>query len=304
MEKLKLFFALSRTPHGLIDMTMPAMAALLCLGHFPSFGTTLVGIITVFAGYTAVYALNDLVDLRTDKQKIDAGGLGDPEYMDLDGLVIRHPMAAGVLSFSDGLKWAGGWALVALMGAWWLNPVCVYIFGVGAVLETLYCKLWQVTPFRTVINGIVKTLGPIAAVFAVNPSPSPMFLILLFTWLFAWEIGGQNIPNDWSDIEEDRRFRARTVPIELGLDRASLLIVGALVATFCLNIIVLLVSPLSFHGLLLFAALGINLLLLIQPALSLYRHRERSQALQLFNRASYYPVAQFVLVLAGLGFTH
>ena len=67
--RLKLFLALSRTPHGVIDIATPALAALLCLGHFPPLVTTLLGVITVFSGYTAVYALNDLVDYRTDREK-------------------------------------------------------------------------------------------------------------------------------------------------------------------------------------------------------------------------------------------
>ncbi len=32
---LRLFFSLSRTPHGLLDMCTPAMAAMLWLGSFP-----------------------------------------------------------------------------------------------------------------------------------------------------------------------------------------------------------------------------------------------------------------------------
>ena len=66
IHRLKLFLALSRTPHGLLDLATPGLAALLCLGGFPTPGVTLLGLLTVFAGYTAVYALNDLVDYRTD----------------------------------------------------------------------------------------------------------------------------------------------------------------------------------------------------------------------------------------------
>ena len=58
----KLFLGLSRTPHGILDMATPPMAALLWLGHFPPFLVVIVGLITAFAGYTAVYALNDLID--------------------------------------------------------------------------------------------------------------------------------------------------------------------------------------------------------------------------------------------------
>ena len=78
-QRIKLFLALSRTPHALIDMAAPALAALLVLGHFPSAAVTIIGVITVFAGYTAVYALNDIVDLRTDRQKVQIGGYRDDE---------------------------------------------------------------------------------------------------------------------------------------------------------------------------------------------------------------------------------
>jgi 4-hydroxybenzoate polyprenyltransferase len=68
--KIKLFWALSRTPHGILDMATPALGALLWLGRFPSFDVILIGLITTFAGYTAVYALNDVIDYRVDKEKL------------------------------------------------------------------------------------------------------------------------------------------------------------------------------------------------------------------------------------------
>jgi len=76
LSRLKLFWALSRTPHGLIDMAMPALGALLYLGEFPSIRIVLLGLITVFSGYTAVYALNDIVDYKSDKEKVSIGGYG------------------------------------------------------------------------------------------------------------------------------------------------------------------------------------------------------------------------------------
>jgi len=69
-SRLKLFWALSRTPHGLLDMATPALGALLWLGRFPSLEVIVLGLITTFAGYTAVYALNDVIDYRVDKEKI------------------------------------------------------------------------------------------------------------------------------------------------------------------------------------------------------------------------------------------
>ncbi len=300
-DRLKLYLALSRTPHGIIDMAAPALAALLCLGQFPPIQVTLVGIITVFAGYTAVYALNDLVDLRTDRQKVDIGGYSDGENY-LDGVMMRHPMAKGALSFKAGLAWAVGWAVLALAGAYWLNPVCLYIFLAGCLLEGLYCKLWRVTPLRALINGAVKTLGSVAAVFAVDPSPSPLFLIALFAWMFAWEIGGQNIPNDWTDIEEDRHFKAQTIPVRLGLQKATLVIVACLTAALFLNIVLLWVSPLTFGILPMIVVVAVNVLLLLHPALLLVERQQRELAMALFNKASYYPLAILGIVLVRLAY--
>lgn len=298
-RKLKLFLALSRTPHGVIDMAMPVVAALLCLGHFPPLPVALVGLITVFSGYTAVYALNDVVDLRTDKQKVSIGGYTDAENF-IDGVFIRHPMAKGVLSLQAGLAWTLFWAAVAMGGAYWLNPVCLWIFLGGCLLEGFYCLLWRVTPMRAVINGMVKTLGAVAAAFAVNASPPLIFLILLFLWIFAWEIGGQNIPNDWTDIEEDRHFKAKTIPVHLGLRRAGLIAVLCLVCALFLNMTLFLTSLLPFNGWLLGAAVVANIALLLWPARQLAERRERSDAMTLFNRASCYPLAMLCIVLISL----
>ena len=66
---MKRFFALSRTTHGVLDIAMPAFCALLWLGAFPQWQVTLLSLFTAFAGYTAVYALNDLVGIQVDREK-------------------------------------------------------------------------------------------------------------------------------------------------------------------------------------------------------------------------------------------
>ena len=94
LSRLELFLALSRTPHGLLDMTTPCLAALLWLGAFPPFKVILVGLLTVFAGYSAVYALNDLIDYRSDKKKMEEGLFQDSDSY-LDAAIVRHPLAQG-----------------------------------------------------------------------------------------------------------------------------------------------------------------------------------------------------------------
>ena len=179
-----------------------------------------------------------------------------------------------------------------MIGAWLLNPVCFYIFLAGGLLEAVYCLLWRVTPLRAMINGIVKTLGAVAAVYAVNPQPSVIFIFVLFGWIFFWEIGGQNIPNDWTDIEEDRRFRARTIPVKLGLARAGLLALACLVAAFLFTFLLAwgLTDDLRFHS-----PAGPGRVRCLAAAAcrssGLSTPTDRKQAMDVFNKASYFPLS-------------
>jgi 4-hydroxybenzoate polyprenyltransferase len=294
-KRLKLLFALSRTPHGLLDMATPAFSVLLYLGGFPPIGVVLLGLITAFAGYTAIYALNDLIDYRSDKKKNDRVSNAPDNY--LDAMVVRHPMAQGLLTLKAGILWTAGWSLVALFGAYLLNPMCVVIFFAGAALETVYCLLWRISPWRSVVSGFVKNSGPVAALFAVDPSPSPLFTLFLFSGLFFWEIGGQNIPADWTDVDLDRRFNAKTIPVHLGTDKSATLVLVSL-AMACILMMFLVALQFSaprWLSIIMAAAAGTALLL--APAVKLYYGKKRQDAILLFNLASYYPLSLLVVTL-------
>jgi 4-hydroxybenzoate polyprenyltransferase len=292
---LTVYLALSRTPHGLLDLAGPFCAALLCRGGLPPLSVVALGILTVFAGYTAVYALNDIVDYRSDKRQLEGSGR-DERVQYLDAAFIRHPLARGCLSLPGAIAWFVGWAVVAFAGAWALNPVCAWLLVAGCLLETAYCLLLTVSHLRALINGVVKALGPLAAAYAVVPEPSPWFLAGLFAWVFTWEIGGQNIPADWHDAKRDALTGARTMPVVLGFGRASRLAVALLAAALVLSAPLLALSPLAVSApLVLVACLG-GAFLMLPPALTLAASLDDAQAAALFNRASAYPA----LVLAVL----
>jgi 4-hydroxybenzoate polyprenyltransferase len=192
------------------------------------------------------------------------------------------------------------WAAVALTGAYLLNPVCALILILGCILEAVYCSMLEISHWRTLVSGVVKTLGGVAAVFAVNPSPSPLFLVLLFLFIFFWEIGGQNVPADWHDLEEDRRWHARTVPVHYGPEGACKIILGCLILTVILLPPLMAVSPLRFPWWLMALAVGAGGFLLIIPAVRLCRTQERSKATGLFNKASYFPLAVLLITIVAL----
>lgn len=298
IKKLPFFLALSRTPHGLIDMAGPALAALVWLGGLPETQIIFLGLFTAFAGYTAVYALNDLMDLRNDSEKARRGLLQGAED-DLDAVFIRHPLAQGALGFGEAACWTLFWGICALGGAYLLNPVCMWIFVVGCLLETFYCLLWRVSHYRALVSGVVKTLGALAAVFAVDATPSVLFLVVMFLFFFFWELGGQNIPNDWDDLRADQQMQARTIPLKFGRRRSSILILGCIWATLILNTLFLLTSQATYGAYELLGSFLAGAFLLLWPGLRLFQHQNRIAVIQLFNRASYYPLVLMLIVVSG-----
>ena len=243
---MRTYLALSRSTHGVLDIAMPGFAALLWLGGFPAWDVLAVALLTALAGYTAIYALNDLVGVKVDREKF--AGSGPNAGYSVEASDLRYPIAQGKLSVARGLAWFAFWYLIALAGAWWLNPWLLVVVLAAPVLETIYCLLFKVTWWRVLVSGVVKSLGAIAAVLVVVPEPNPAWLALMTAWLMAWEIGGQNVPADWNDVEEDRRVGARTIPLVFGPRVAGTVVLVALVVTVALSLCLPVMSPLAPLG--------------------------------------------------------
>ncbi|MGP1665957.1 MAG: UbiA family prenyltransferase [Rhodanobacter sp.] len=291
---MRRFLALSRSTHGILDVALPGFAALLWLGAIPAWSVLALSLLTAVAGYTAIYALNDLVGVKADQQKVAIAGI-NPGYS-VEASELRYPLAQKLLSVRSGLAWFAFWYVLTLIGAYLINPPIVLIVLAAAVLEVAYCMLLKVTYWRSLISGLVKSCGPAAAVFVVQPDPSLPLLGLLLAWIILWEIGGQNIPADWNDIEEDRLIGARTIPLVLGPRKAGWLVFIALTLAVIASLFLPLMSPLKL-GLpyLLISGLA-GVFLLLWPALQLLRSGVSRQAARLFDQASYYPLVQLALI--------
>lgn len=295
-SNLRLYMALSRSSHGILDVATPVLASIIWLGNFPSPFIMTVGFITALAGYTAVYAFNDLVDYEVDKERMGKSMTEDPKDY-LDTVYVRHPVARGLLTYRKGLLWACFWASVALIGAYLLNPLCALIFLSSILLEAVYCRMAKVSHLRVIVSGLVKTSGAVAAVFAVDPNPRPFLLLILFLWLFFWEVGGQNVPADWFDVDEDRQLNFKTIPARFGLESAGRIILSSIITTLLMNILFIALLPNGFSIFIMGASMVAGFYLLFLPAYNLYKTKAPALVSKLFNRASFYPFAILVAVL-------
>lgn len=291
---MKRFFALSRTTHGILDLAAPGFCALLWNGAFPEWHIVLLSLFTAFAGYTAIYALNDLVGIRIDREKFTREGINQGYSVEASDL--RYPLAQNALSYRNGLVWFAVWIILALAGSYILNPFIVYIVIAATILEVVYCLLFKVTYLRTLVSGLVKASGPTAAVFVVNPNPPLELLLLQLAWIVFWEIGGQNIPADWNDVVEDKRAHGKTIPLIFGPQVSGLIVVIALTLSVITSLFLPLISPLALGWPYLLMSGLAGVFLLIIPGWQLYRSKESRQAARLFDRASYYPMAQLVII--------
>lgn len=288
------YFALSRTTHGILDIAGPAFVAVLWMGKYPAIGIIALSIITAFAAYTATYALNDIAGFTTDKEKYRDGMNAGYSVEASD---LRYPLAQNKLPFRSGLFWFIGWAVIALIGSYFLNPIIDLILLSAFVLEVIYVRLFKVTYWRTLVSGLVKSSGPISAIFVVDHSPEPWKVLIIFLWVLFWEIGGQNIAADWNDIEEDKRVHAVTIPLVFGPNTAGLIALTMLSLNVITSYFLMFVSSagLPFYYGVITVLVGIWLLVL--PGFDLWRHQgDGRKAAKLFDRASYYPFANLVLI--------
>lgn len=290
-RKFALLLASSRTMQAHLSIAQPALGALLAAGAIPSARTIGFGLVAAWTGLHAVFAMNDLLDVDVDRERF--AHLKGFAGFDVDTVIARHPLAQGALRRRELVVWVVVNAAVAIAFAWLLHPLTVALFVVSAAFEVLYCRLAKRTAMKFVVTGVMVAIGASAGWFAVSRRVD-VTLIVFLLWMAAWEIGGRNIVNDWSDVEEDRHLGLRTVPVVYGPRIASRLILAFLVLTAVLGVVIVVPSTLgAVTGL---GALVAGGVLLVWPGTLLAADQTSAEAHKLFNRASLYPPAMMLVI--------
>ncbi len=299
VSRMRVYFGFSRMSHSVLDIGHPGFGALLVLGAFPPFPTLVLGLFAAFAGFTAVFALNDLIDFKVDTERIEKHQREFDDF-DIDVLGLRHPIAQKALSVTHGLIWVLSWGMLSLALAFMLNPLCCLILVCAIALEVAYCALLRVTHWKTLLSGAMVGIGALAGVFAVVREPPWAFVLLLFAWSFAWEVGARNIPNDWTDLEEDVHLGIKTLPVRYGKSASARISFVLLCVTVLASLLLPIPVPCANIALYETGALAAGGFLLVGPGRRWMKEKSVSAAMALFNRACFYPAAMLVVAVISL----
>jgi 4-hydroxybenzoate polyprenyltransferase len=280
---------LSHTRQALLSVAQPGLGAVLAVGGLPSLRVSLVGSIAAAAGFLAVFALNDVLDRRLDAAALWVGP-GEVAGLDSDTAFERHPLARGDLSLRVSLAWVVALAALSAVLAYALSPVCLLLFGAAVALEIVYCALRAVTPWKTVVSGVMVGLGGVAGWAAA--APLSWRALSVFGFLALWQIGGRNIASDLADVESDRSVGVTTVATVYGpavAARAACVVGFATLAS-------IVTLPMS-GGMLSDLALVAGVFIVAWPGAKLWYCPTSDEAASYLEWVSLYPAAVLLVAL-------
>jgi 4-hydroxybenzoate polyprenyltransferase len=278
MKRAVLFFDLARGKSALFSVSEPVLGAMLAIGTFPSLRVCLLGILAALAGYLCVYSLNDLLDLRADREEIRVSApdplTWKPEVAHMD------TVAAGALPLWAAVTWVAMLGLIGLVAAYLLRPLCAYLFIGCAVLEIIYCSLRRRTWLKVIPAATMVAVGGLAGWFAVGEVT--WGALAFFFLLYGWETV-RNLTNDLADVVHDRVVGITTLASTHGPRVAARAIVGVAIAMVAIS----LAQPVSWVVRGLVAAMA--LLTMTLPSLALHRDPSEPAAQRYFNRLTFFP---------------
>ena len=286
---LAALFDLSRGRQALLNIVQPGIGAVLAVGGLPGWREVGIGLVASWAGFFAVFSLNDVLDYKVDAESLRAGKDVTEGY-DVDTAFQRHPLAHGTVSLRLSVLWVLALTTVAAAGAALLSPLALLFFALAVVIEVVYCALRRVTWAKTILSGLMVGCGGLAgwtAVAPLRPAALTVFALLAF-----WELS-RNMANDLSDLRSDSSVGIRTVATTFGpavSARANLVAASAMLAS---------VVFLTDNAVTMAVALGSAVWLVALPMERMVREPTTERAARYFNRISWYPEAVLLALLMG-----
>jgi 4-hydroxybenzoate polyprenyltransferase len=197
--KVALFLKEIRIEHTLFALPFAYVGAVLAARGFPSWAALGWITLAVLGARTAAMAANRYLD-----RDIDA----------CNPRTARRALASGALSPAT-MLWAVAIGLIVLLvAAWMLNPLCVKLMPVAAVLLLAYPLCKRFTWLAHFVLGAVDALAPLGAYIGIAGKVT-WPAILLFLAVTVW-VAGFDIVYALMDLSVDREQGISSLPARFG----------------------------------------------------------------------------------------
>ena len=199
MKFFALFMREIRIEHTLFALPFAYVGAILAARGLPSPAALLWITLAVLGARTAAMAANRFLDREIDAR--------NPR-------TARRALASGALSPSV-MLWASAAGLtLLLLSAWMLNPLCVKLMPVAALLLLTYPLCKRFTWATHFVLGAVDGLAPLGAYIGVAGKVT-LPALLLFAAVTIW-VAGFDIIYALMDLRVDQAQGIRSLPVRFG----------------------------------------------------------------------------------------
>jgi len=231
----------------------------------------IIGFIVFFIGYRFYAKYVDTKIIKSDPNR------ATPAKMFMDGVEFM-PTSKNIL-FGYQFKSIAGAApvigpIIAIQWGW--LPAFIWV----VIGTTFFAGVHDFGALWFSVRNRARSVGSITG-DVVGLRARNLFMIVIFLWIAFWEVGGQNIPNDLVDMEEDGRLGAKTVPVVYGPNAAVVIALATLIAGFVLGLGLVFLSPLQQKGVYVLGGILSGAFFLLLPLRRLIQDRDTSKAINL-----------------------
>jgi 4-hydroxybenzoate polyprenyltransferase len=199
MKVVKLFLREIRIEHTLFALPFAYVGAVLAARGIPPAGALGWITLAVLGARTAAMAANRFLDREIDAR--------NPR-------TARRAVASGALA-PAAMLWASAAGLAVLFwAAWMLNPLCVKLIPIAALLLLTYPLCKRFTWTTHFVLGAVDGLAPLGAYIGIAGRVT-LPAILLFVAVTVW-VAGFDIIYALMDLGVDREQGIRSLPVRFG----------------------------------------------------------------------------------------
>jgi 4-hydroxybenzoate polyprenyltransferase len=199
VKAIGLFLREIRIEHTLFALPFAYVGAILAARGLPTPSQLIWITLAVLGARTAAMAANRFLDREIDSR--------NPR-------TARRALASGALAPATMLWASAGGLVVLLWSAWMLNPLCVKLMPIAALLLLAYPLCKRFTWTTHFVLGAVDGLAPLGAYIGVAGGVT-LPAILLFAAVTIW-VAGFDIIYSLMDLGVDRAQGIRSLPARFG----------------------------------------------------------------------------------------